>query len=76
MRTLDEMVTTGKDNMSDKAASMKESYDAMKPTMKTGYAGTPFGDKKKAHYNKRIDTAVHRVDVDKWARKWKAKMRI
>jgi len=76
MRGFDEMVAKGRNEMSRKVASMKENYDAMKPTMKAGYGDTPFGPKKKAHYNTGIDAAVHRADVEKWARNWRAKMSI
>ena len=76
MKGLDEMVATGRNKMSRKVASMKENYDAMKPTMKAGYGATPFGPQKKAHYNTGIDAAVDKTDVEKWARNWKAKMSI
>ena len=76
MRTFDEMVAEGTGKMHKKASSMKENYDAMKPTMKDGYKATPFGPKKKAAYNTGIDSATHRVDAVKWATNWRAKMSI
>ena len=76
MKTFDAMVADGKSEMARKSALMKENYDDMKPAMKAGYADTPFGAKKKAHYNTGIDAAVHKADPDKWARKWRAAMSI
>jgi len=68
------MVSTGSAKMTRKAAQMTSSYNAAKPRMKTGYGATPFGPTRKANYNTAIDAAVHRVDVEKWARNFRAKM--
>lgn len=69
------MVAAGKAKMSRKAGTMKTSYDAAKGRMKTGYGATPFGPTRKANYNSGVDAGVFRVDVDKWARNWEAKMK-
>ncbi len=74
MRTLDEMVSAGQGKLSRKAASMSSSWAAAKGRMKEGYGRTPFGPTRKANYNAGIDAATHRVDPDKWARNWRAKM--
>jgi len=76
MKSFDEMVAVGRDKMSRKATSMSRTYDAMKPTMKSGYDATPFGPTRKANYKSGIDAAKHTVDPDKWARMWRAKMSI
>ncbi len=74
MRSLPEMVAAGKAKMDRKAASMVTSWNAAKPRMKTGYGATPFGPTRKANYGAGIDAATHRVDTEKWARNWAAKM--
>ena len=74
MRTLPEMTSIGREKLTRKAASMSRTYDAMKPTMKAGYDSTPFGDTRKANYRTGIDAAKHRVDPEKWARVWSAKI--
>jgi len=73
-RSLEEMVTAGKAKMTRKAASMVKSYGAAKERMKTAYAAQPFGPTRISNYKAAIDAATHRVDVDKWATNWKAKM--
>lgn len=74
MRTLAEMVAAGKAKMARKEATMKSSYDAAKPRMKTGYGLTPFGPTRKANYNTGVDAGVFRTDTEKWARNYAAKM--
>jgi len=76
MRTLDEMAAKGKAKLSAKAASMKRSYSAALPRMKTGYDATPFGPTRKANYKSGVDAGAkfYHVDPDKWERNWKAKM--
>lgn len=74
MRTLEEMVSVGRGKLERKAASMSSSWNAAKSRMKTGYGETPFGPTRKANYNAGVDAATHRVDTDKWARNWRAKM--
>jgi len=68
------MVAAGKKKLARKEASMKISYDAAKTRMKAGYDLTPFGPTRKANYKTGVDAAVFRVDTEKWARNWKAKM--
>ena len=75
MLSLEQMVAKGREKLSRKAASMTASYNAAKSRMKEGYGLTPFGPTRKANYNAGVDAASHRVDVDKWARNWPAKMR-
>lgn len=75
MRSLEEMVSAGKAKMDRKAATMTTSWNAAKPRMKTGYGLTPFGPTRKANYSSGVDAATHRVDTEKWARNWAAKMR-
>jgi len=72
--TLDEMVAKGRRKLTAKAATMSSSWAAAKPRMKTGYGATPFGPTRKANYNASIDAATHRIDIEKWATNWKAKM--
>jgi len=74
-RSLEEMISTGQAKMTRKAAQMTSSYNAAKSRMKTGYGATPFGPTRKANYNSAIDAATHRVDAEKWARNFGAKMR-
>jgi len=74
MRTLAEMVAAGKAKLVRKAPSMKTSWDAARPRMKTGYDRTPFGPTRKANYKTGVDAGVFRVDPDKWAINWAAKM--
>jgi len=74
-RSLEEMVSVGKAKMDRKAATMSSSYNAAKGRMKTGYGGMPFGPTRKSNYNSGVDAAAHRVDTEKWARNWAAKMR-
>lgn len=69
------MVAAGQAKLTRKAASMSASWGAAKSRMKTGYGLTPFGPTRKANYSAGVDAATHRVDVDKWARNWAAKMR-
>ena len=61
--------------MDRKAASMSASWAAAKARMKTGYGAMPFGPTRKSNYSSGVDAASHRVDTDKWARNWAAKMR-
>lgn len=68
------MVAAGKAKLTRKAGTMKTSWEAAKPRMKTGYGLTPFGPTRKANYNSGVDAGVFRVDPDKWARNWRAKM--
>ena len=75
MRSLEEMVSGGKAKMDRKAATMRASWDAARSRMKTGYGLTPFGPTRKANYGSGVDAATFRVDTDKWARNWAAKMR-
>jgi len=74
MRTLDEMVAAGKAKMTRKEATMKLNYDAAKTRMKTGYGLTPFNARMKTAYGLGVDAAVFRVDTEKWARNFKAKV--
>lgn len=74
MRTIDEMVTVGKGKLDRKAADMSTNWSAAKERMKTGFGATPFNARIKASYNREIDAATHRVDNEKWARNWRAKM--
>lgn len=74
MRTLAQMVAAGKAKMARKEATMKTSWEAAKTRMKAGYDLTPFGPTRKANYKTGIDAGVFRVDTDKWARNFKAKM--
>jgi len=74
VRSLDEMVSVGTAKMTRKAAAMSSSWNAAKGRMKTGYGATPFGPTRKANYNSGVDAATHRVDVEKWARNFRAKM--
>lgn len=74
MRSLAEMVAAGKAKMDRKAGTMTTSWNAAKPRMKTGYGLTPFGPTRKSNYGTGVDAATHRVDTDKWARNWQAKM--
>jgi len=74
MRSLDEMVSAGTAKLTRKAAAMSSSWAAAKGRMKTGYGATPFGPTRKANYNSGVDAASHRVDVEKWARNYRAKM--
>lgn len=60
--------------MDRKAAAMSASWAAAKGRMKTGYGLTPFGPTRKANYGAGIDAATHRVDTEKWARNYAAKM--
>ena len=60
--------------MDRKAATMSTSWNAAKGRMKTGYGNTPFGPTRKANYNSGVDAATHRVDTEKWARNFAAKM--
>jgi len=73
-RSLDEMVSVGTAKLTRKAAAMSSSWNAAKGRMKTGYNAMPFGPTRKANYGAGIDAATHRVDVDKWARNYRAKM--
>jgi len=73
-RSLDEMVSAGKTKMTRKAANMTTSYNAAKTRMKTAYGTQPFGPTRKSNYNTAIDAATHRVDVEKWATNWRAKI--
>jgi len=74
MRSLEEMVSSGKAKMERKAGSMSASWSAAKGRMKTGYGATPFGPTRKSNYGAGVDAANHRVDTEKWARNWRAKM--
>lgn len=74
MRSLDEMVSAGTAKLTRKASAMSASWSAAKGRMKTGYGATPFGPTRKANYNAGVDAATHRVDVEKWARNFRAKM--
>ena len=74
MRSLAEMVSAGKAKMDRKAATMSASWAAAKGRMKTGYGLTPFGPTRKSNYGAGIDAATHRVDAEKWARNYAAKM--
>ncbi len=69
------MVAAGRAKLTRKAAGMKTSWEAARPRMKTGYDLTPFGPTRKANYKSGVDAGVFRVDVDKWARNFDAKMR-
>ena len=75
MRTLEQMVAVGKAKLTDKEAAMKASWEAARARMKVGYGKTPFGPTRKSNYNTRIDTAVFRLDTEKWATNWAAKMK-
>ena len=75
MRTLEEMVAVGKAKLTDKEAAMKASWEAARARMKVGYGKTPFGPTRKSNYNLRIDKAVFRLDTEKWATNWAAKMK-
>lgn len=69
------MVAAGKAKLTRKAAGMKTSWDAARTRMKSGYDLTPFGPTRKANYKAGVDAGVFRVDADKWARNWEAKMK-
>jgi len=74
VRTLEEMVSTGRGKMERKATTMKSNYEAAKGDMKSHYDALPFGPTMKANYKAGIDTAQYRVDADKWARNWRARV--
>lgn len=75
MRSLDEMVSVGREKLTRKAANMTTSWNAAKARMKTGYGNTPFGPTRKANYGSGVDAATHRSDPEKWATNFAAKMR-
>ena len=72
--TLDQMVEKGRRKLTAKGATISSSWTAAKPRMKISYGATPFGPTRKANYNAAIDAATHRIDIEKWATNWKAKM--
>jgi len=75
MRSLDEMVSVGREKLTRKAANMTTSWNAAKTRMKTGYGNTPFGPTRKSNFNSGVDAATHRSDPEKWATNFAAKMR-
>ena len=75
MRTLEQMVSVGRAKLTAKEASMKTSWEASRARMKVGYGLTPFGPTRKANFNTGIDKAVFRLDTEKWATNWAAKMK-
>ena len=76
MRTLEEMGSTGRTKLTDKASTMASSYTAAKSRMKDHFAKTPFGPTRKSAYNTGVDKAVwHAPDPSTWYDNWIAKMR-
>ena len=75
MRSLEEMVSVGREKLTRKAANMTTSWNASKSRMKTGYSATPFGPTRKANFSSGVDAATHRSDAEKWATNFAAKMR-
>jgi len=72
--TIDEMVRKGVNKLRNKADSMIRSWNAAKSRMIAGYDATPFGPTRKSNYRAGIQTAEFRVNPEKWARNWPAKM--
>ncbi|MDP3062445.1 MAG: hypothetical protein Q8O40_04410 [Chloroflexota bacterium] len=73
-RSLSEMVTQGKGKLERKASSMTASWNAAKSRMKAHYGEQPFGQTRKANFNREVDAATHRSDPNKWAENYAAKM--
>ncbi len=72
-RSLDAMIADGVRKLTNKASTMKASYDLAKTRMKGNYASQPFGPQTKAKYNGGVDNAVyHAPDPTKWGTNWRA----
>ncbi len=79
-KTIEEMAAIGKGKLTRKESRMKSRWEGRVPGMKASFGALPFGPTIKAAYNEGIDAALtakaYRVDADKWAEKWAAKMKL
>ncbi len=73
VKSLEEMVAKGTRKLNAKAPLIAGNWSAAKGVMTSEYNNLPFGPKTKAAYAAGISNAVHPgVDVEKWARKFRA----
>jgi len=70
--TLEEAVAKGERKLRAKAAIISQKWEAMKPAMIQGYESVGWiGPLTKQAYREAIQAARHKVDVDKWAKRYR-----